>query len=109
MTTPSWFLRLLGVAALSTSMASVTGASVAAQDAEPQAAAPPAAAAAAPQEKPDPNAGSIKVVVLDQTGAAIVGATVSVIAVNAKSGTEAKTATANEQGEAAIGAEVAVQ
>jgi Carboxypeptidase regulatory-like domain/TonB dependent receptor len=99
MTTHSWFLRLLAVAALSTGTATSTAAIAAAQDAEPQA---PAPAAAAPQEKPDPNAGSVKVVVLDQTGAAILGATVSVIAVNATSGSEAKTATANEKGEATI-------
>ena len=100
MTTRSWFPRLLTVAALSTSLAAVTAATAAAQDAEPQA--PTPAAGAAAQEKPDPNAGSIKVVVLDQTGAAIVGATVSVVPANAASGTEAKSAAANEQGEATI-------
>jgi hypothetical protein len=91
----SLFIQLLAVAVLSTS----TAAAVAAQDAEPQA---PVAAPAAPQDRPDPNAGSIKVLVLDQTGAAIVGATVSVIAANAKSGAEAKTATANDQGDATV-------
>ena len=96
MTTPSWFLRLLAVAALSTSPA----ATVAAQDADPQTASP--AAAAAPQERPDPNAGSIRVLVLDQTGAAIVGATVSAVLANAQSGAEARTTTANDQGEAIL-------
>ena len=99
MRTSSWLLRLLAVAAIATS----TAATVAAQDTEPQAAAAAAPGpAAAPQEKPDPNAGSIKVVVLDQTGAAIVGATVSVVPANAASGTEAKSAAANDQGEATI-------
>jgi carboxypeptidase family protein/TonB-dependent receptor-like protein len=76
-----------------------------AQDATPAAApagAPQAAAATTPQERPDPTAGSIRVVVLDQSGAAILGATVSVIPANAAPGTEAKVATANDQGEAVI-------
>src|SRR5262245_59870793 len=77
----------------------------AAQDATPSAAparAPQGAARAPRQERPGRNAGSIRVVVPDQSGAAILGATVSVIAVNAAPGTEAKTATANDQGEAVI-------
>jgi hypothetical protein len=99
MTTHSWLVRLLAVAALSAG----TAAAVRAQDAEPQApAAAPAAAAAPAQDKADPNAGSLKVVVLDQTGAAILGASVSVVAANAASGTEAKTVTANDQGEAIV-------
>ena len=74
-----------------------------AQDAPPDAAgaAAPQAAAAAP-ERPDPNGGSIRILVLDQTGAAIVGAAVSVIAANAAPGTEARTGAANEQGEAIV-------
>jgi hypothetical protein len=103
MTTHSWLVRLLTVAALSTGTADA----VRAQDAEPQAptAAPVAAPAAAAQrqaQRPDPNAGSIRVLVLDQTGAAIVGATVSVIVSTATAGNEAKTTTANEQGEATL-------
>ncbi|MEO5822076.1 MAG: carboxypeptidase regulatory-like domain-containing protein [Vicinamibacteraceae bacterium] len=94
--------QLLAVAVLSTG----TAAAVAAQDAEPQApTAAPAAAPATPaaaQERPDPNSGSIKVLVLDQTGAAIVGASVSVIAANAASGSEAKTVSANDLGEATL-------
>jgi len=73
-----------------------------AQDATPAVAQAPAAAQPAAAQRPDPNAGSIRVVVLDQSGAAIVGATVSIVAANAASGTAAKTVTANEQGEAVV-------
>ena len=81
----------------------------AAQDATPAAdaamatAAPQAPAPApAPAERQDPNAGSLRILVLDQTGAAIVGAAVSVVPTNAKEGTEARTTTANDQGEAIV-------
>jgi hypothetical protein len=96
----NWFARLLAVAALSTSVTTFADA----QDAEPQAtAAAPAAAAQAPAaERQDPSAGSIRVLVLDQTGAAIVGASVSAVLANAQSGTEARTTTANDQGEAIL-------
>lgn len=61
------------------------------------------ASAATPQaERPDPNTGSIRIVVLDQSGAAIVGAAVSVVPVGAAPGTVARTAKANDQGEAVI-------
>jgi hypothetical protein len=102
MKTHSWFARLLAVAALSASVATLAvaqGSASAAAAAAPTAAAPQAAAA---PERQDPNAGSIRVLVLDQTGAAIVGATVSVVLANAQSGAEAKTTTANEQGEAIL-------
>ena len=72
------------------------------QAAAAQAPAAKPAAAPTPQERPDPNTGSIRVLVLDQSGAAIVGATLSVIAANAKPGTEARVAKANEQGEAIV-------
>jgi hypothetical protein len=100
MKTHSRFARLLTVAALTTGLTSVA----AAQDAEPQAqaAAAQAPAAAPAVERQDPNAGSIRVLVLDQTGAAIVGAAVSVVPANAQSGAEAKTTLANDQGEAIL-------
>src|SRR5690242_10651198 len=91
-----WYARLLTAAALSTSLTTLA----AAQDSATAPAAEQAPAQAAPAERPDPSAGSIRVLVLDQTGAAIVGATVSAVLANAPSGTAARTATANEQGEA---------
>jgi hypothetical protein len=104
MKTHPWFARLATVAALTISVTSLA----AAQDADAPApagapaAAPQTAAAPAAAERQDPNAGSIRVLVLDQTGAAIVGAAVSVVPANAQSGAEAKTIAANEQGEAIL-------
>ncbi len=98
MTTHSWFARLSTAVALSTSITALAFG----QDAEPPAAAPAPAAQAPAAERQDPNAGSIRVLVLDQTGAAIVGAAVSAVPANAQSGAEAKTTTANEQGEAIL-------
>jgi hypothetical protein len=104
---PSRLLALgLGVA-----LSALTAPAAAAQDSAPAtdaqapaaASSQPAAAAAQPAaERQDPNAGSVRVLVLDQTGAAIVGATVSAVLANAKDGTEAKTTTANDQGEAIL-------
>ena len=95
-----WLWRLLAVAVLSAGAPDT----IAAQDADQQPAPSPTAASApaSPQDRPDPNAGSIRVLVLDQSGAAIVGANVSVVPANASSGTQARTTTANEQGEAVI-------
>ena len=100
MTTPSWFLRLLAVAALSTSIATSRRRRGAGRGAAGRGsgrgrrcrAAGEAGSERRQHQGPRPRS----------DGAAILGATVSVIAVNAKSGTEAKTATANEQGEATI-------
>ena len=97
MKTHSWFARLSTAAAFTLGVTSLA----AAQDADAQAPTAGAAVQAA-AERQDPNAGSIRVLVLDQTGAAIVGAAVSVVPANAQSGTEAKTTTANEQGEAIL-------
>jgi hypothetical protein len=98
--------RTFRLAAIAVALSVVTAGRATAQDATPPAApvvdAPQAPAPAPAQDKPDPASGAVRIVVLDQTGAAIVGATVSVIAANAAPGTEAKVATANEQGEATI-------
>jgi hypothetical protein len=105
------FTRLLAAAVLATGVAARASAqdSAAAPAADPStttaaagAQAPAAAPQAAPAERQDPSAGSVRVLVLDQTGAAIVGATVSAVLANAPSGTDAKTVTANEQGEALL-------
>ncbi len=103
MKTHTWFARSLTVAAFTISVTTLAAAQDEAAQAgatTPAAAAQPTAGAQAGAERQDPNAGSIRILVLDQTGAAIVGATVSAVLANAQQGAEARTTTANDQGEA---------
>jgi hypothetical protein len=104
MATQSRLTRFVAAVAFSASAASAAAqdATPAADPTVPAAQTPVAAAPQTPQERPDPNSGSIRVLVLDQSGAAIVGATVAVIASNATSATQARTTAANEQGEAIV-------